>query len=54
MRQISEIEDDIVKVKKEKEVIKKQYGKNSVEYAEILEELDELKDELEFSVLHAE
>ena len=54
MRQIAEIEDDITRIKKERKVIKKQCGKRSVQYAEIREELDELKDELEFSILHGE
>jgi hypothetical protein len=55
MRTLEEIQKDIDEVKKEIKDYEKQYGKAiSVEYAELVEELDSLIDEYEFSELHLE
>ena len=49
---IEEINADIKNLKKERKEIKEIYGKYSVEYAELTEEIDSLKDSRSFAELH--
>lgn len=54
MRTVDDIVQDIFNIKKERKEVKKEFGKRSVKYAELTEELDNLKDELEFILTYAE
>lgn len=52
MRPIEDIQKDILEVKRDKKIIKKEFGKFSTEYFECKEEIADLEEELEFSKLH--
>lgn len=51
-RSIDDIEKDIRELRAERKLVEKEFGKGSVEYAELTEELDGLEDSLEFHRLH--
>jgi len=49
---INGLTNDLHRLKKERKQVKKAFGKRSVEYAELTEEIDEIKDHIEFECLH--
>ena len=52
MTDFSSMEQAIAEAKAEKKKAKDEYGKRSIEYAEAREQVRELKDALDFALLH--
>lgn len=54
MRSVEDIKRDIEEAKQAKKLAKKEFGKASHEWVEVKQDLDDLRDELDFELLHAE
>lgn len=52
MDRVEELQQELRALKKERKEIKKSLGKRSVEYAELTEEVDAIKEAIAFEQLH--
>lgn len=52
MDRVEQLQQELRQLKKERKQIKKSLGKRSVDYAELTEEIDDIKDAIAFEQLH--